>query len=100
MGDLNPTNIMVKFSEKVFFVDTDSYQIEDFPCPVGTPDYTAPEIQNRKKYDFLRSIGNENFAVATLLLWEKLLIWHLIDLKHVREIIRIRGLIITNHCLL
>lgn len=67
MGDINPANIMVESPEKVFFVDTDSYQIEDFPCPVGTVNYTAPELQNRKNYDFLRTIGNELFAVATLL---------------------------------
>ncbi|ORU00833.1 hypothetical protein D081_0815 [Anaerovibrio sp. JC8] len=67
MGDINPLNILVVSSKEVFFVDTDSYQIEDFPCPVGTVNYTAPEIQGRKFTDFLRTIGNENFAIATLL---------------------------------
>lgn len=67
LGDINPTNILVVNSKEVYFVDTDSYQIEGFPCPVGTINYTAPEIQ-RKKFDtFLRSFGNEYFAVATLL---------------------------------
>lgn len=67
LGDINPMNILVVNSKEVYFVDTDSYQIEGFPCPVGTINYTAPEIQ-RKKFDtFLRSFGNEYFAVATLL---------------------------------
>lgn len=67
MGDINPANILVVSPKEVYFVDTDSYQIEGFPCPVGTINYTAPEIQ-RKNFDlFLRTIGNENFAVATLL---------------------------------
>lgn len=67
MGDINPANILVVSPKQVYFVDTDSYQIEGFPCPVGTVNYTAPEIQ-RKKFDtFLRSFGNENFAIATLL---------------------------------
>lgn len=67
LGDINPMNILVVNSKEVYFVDTDSYQIEGFPCPVGTVNYTAPEIQ-RKKFDtFLRSFGNEYFAVATLL---------------------------------
>lgn len=34
-------------SREVYFVDTDSYQIEDFPCPVGIINYTAPEIQGK-----------------------------------------------------
>lgn len=67
LGDINPNNILVVSPNEVYFVDTDSYQIEGYPCPVGTINYTAPEIQ-RKKFDtFLRTIGNEQFAVATLL---------------------------------
>ena len=67
MGDINPSNILVKSPTEVFFVDTDSYQIEDLPCPVGQCSYTAPEIQGREFNSFLRTMGNENFAVATLL---------------------------------
>lgn len=67
IGDINPNNILVVSPNEVYFVDTDSYQIEGYPCPVGTINYTAPEIQ-RKKFDtFLRTMGNEQFAVATLL---------------------------------
>lgn len=67
MGDINPANILVVSPKEVYFVDTDSYQVEDFPCPVGTNNYTAPEIQRKHFSDFLRTMGNENFAVATLL---------------------------------
>lgn len=67
MGDINPANILVVSPKEVYFVDTDSYQIEEFPCPVGTNNYTAPEIQRKHFADFLRTMGNENFAVATLL---------------------------------
>lgn len=67
MGDINPANILVVSPTEVYFVDTDSYQVEDYPCPVGTNNYTAPEIQRKHFADFLRTKGNENFAVATLL---------------------------------
>ena len=67
MGDINPSNILVVSPKEVHFVDTDSYQIEGFPCPVGTINYTAPEIQRKNFDSFLRTMGNENFAVATLL---------------------------------
>lgn len=67
IGDINPANILVVSPKEVYFVDTDSYQIEGFPCPVGTINYTAPEIQRKNFASFLRTFGNENFAVATLL---------------------------------
>ncbi len=67
MGDLNPNNILVVSPTEVYFVDVDSWQMEDFPCHVGTINYTAPEIQGKKYETFLRTLGNENFAVATLL---------------------------------
>lgn len=67
IGDINPANILVVSPTEVYWVDTDSFQVEDFPCPVGTINFTAPEIQKKHFSDFLRTIGNENFAVATLL---------------------------------
>lgn len=67
LGDINPLNILIKNENEVFFVDTDSYQIENFPCPVGTVNFTAPEIQNKEFKNFLRTIEHEKFAIATLL---------------------------------
>ena len=67
LGDINPNNILVVSPTQVYFVDTDSYQIEGFPCPVGTINYTAPEIQRKEYSSFLRTFGNEYFAIATLL---------------------------------
>ena len=66
LGDINPYNILVVSPTEVYFVDTDSYQVEGFICPVGMPLFTAPELQKRKETG-LRTLGNENFAVATLL---------------------------------
>ena len=67
LGDINPNNILVVSPKEVYFVDTDSYQIEGYPCPVGTINFTAPEIQRKRFNEFLRTVGNERFAVATLL---------------------------------
>ncbi len=58
LGDINPYNILVVSPTEVYFVDTDSRQVEGFACPVGTPLFTAPEVQGK-------TLGNENFAVAT-----------------------------------
>lgn len=67
IGDINPMNILIKNEKEVYFVDTDSYQIEDYPCPVGTINFTAPELQGEKFPTFLRSFQHEYFAVNTLI---------------------------------
>ena len=67
IGDINGSNILVNSPTEVYFVDTDSFQINDYPCPVGTMEFTAPEIQGKDYNSFLRTIGNENFAIAVLL---------------------------------
>jgi len=68
IGDINQLNILIKNSEEVYFVDTDSYQIENFPCPVGMATFTPPELQKKHNFsDFLRSFENEYFSVATML---------------------------------
>ncbi|MDW8801336.1 hypothetical protein P8V03_09230 [Clostridium sp. A1-XYC3] len=67
VGDLNPFNILVNSEEEVYFVDTDSYQIGDYKCSVGTPIFTAPEIQGKNFGSFFRTINHEYFAIATLL---------------------------------
>lgn len=74
IGDINPNNFLVKSPTEVFLVDTDSFQINDLPCPVGFPLFTAPEIHARYRKDefheyseILRTRENEYFAVATLM---------------------------------
>lgn len=66
LGDINPKNILVD-ENQVFFVDTDSYQINDFPCEVGQNGFTAPEIHGESFSNFLRTLEQERFAVAVLL---------------------------------
>jgi rRNA-processing protein FCF1 len=67
VGDVNQSNILVDGDGTVYFVDTDSYQIENYPCPVGTINYTAPEIQGKDFKGLLRTREHEMFALATLL---------------------------------
>lgn len=67
IGDINTRNIMVVDANKIYFVDTDSYQIEGFPCPVGTNEFVGKEIAGKTFSKFLRTKGNENFSIAVLL---------------------------------
>lgn len=73
LGDVNPRNIMVESPDKVYLVDTDSYQIDDLPCAVGFPTYTAPEILQKLRdgvvhgySELIRTKKEEDFAVSTL----------------------------------
>ena len=65
MGDINPNNMLIDDKGKLYFVDTDSYQVEGYPCTVGTVNFTAPEIQGRSYDSFLRTQAHEMFAVMT-----------------------------------
>ncbi|HEX4375359.1 MAG TPA: hypothetical protein VHZ50_18785, partial [Puia sp.] len=67
VGDINPYNIMVKSDTELFFIDTDSFQVDDFLCTVGTDLFTAPELQGADFKKTIRNIYNEQFSVATLL---------------------------------
>lgn len=68
IGDINPLNLLVDTnSNQLSIVDTDSFQIEGFPCAVGTVNFTAPEIQGKNYEEFLRTKLHELFAVATML---------------------------------
>lgn len=67
LGDINPSNILVRDEHTVFLVDTDSYQVEDFACPVGTATFLPPELLGVDLGTILRTPEQELFAVATLL---------------------------------
>jgi len=68
IGDINPFNILINNDEEVSFVDTDSYQVDNYPCPVGSVHFTAPEIQNINSFsEIIRTKEHEYFAIATLL---------------------------------
>lgn len=67
IGDINASNILVESPKDVYFVDCDSYQIEGYPCTVGTAHFTPPEVSGKDFSTFLRTQEMENFAVATLL---------------------------------
>lgn len=68
VGDLNPGNILVDREGEVFFIDTDSYQFEEYLCPVGIPEYTSPALWEKEcSYgENPRTLSDEHFAMARL----------------------------------
>ena len=71
IGDVNPSNILVRADGSVMLIDCDSFQIpgppgrQPYPCVVGSPEYTAPEIKDFQRQ--FRSHDSDNFALAVLL---------------------------------
>lgn len=73
MGDINPRNFLAGPDGSIYLVDCDSYQIGRFPCPVGTPLYTPPEVhrqmrqEHRDSYGYIRTPEHESYSLAVLL---------------------------------
>ena len=71
VGDVNQGNLLVDRQMCVRFIDCDSFQIAHlgkvFPCPVGTPHFTPPELQSKKLRETTRTATHDRFGLAVLL---------------------------------
>lgn len=66
IGDIQLKNMMIKDPENVYLIDMDSVQIEDMPCPVGTEDYTPPELWEFSFSEILRKPFHEDYSCGIL----------------------------------
>ncbi|MBW4560094.1 MAG: tetratricopeptide repeat protein [Mojavia pulchra JT2-VF2] len=73
IGDVNESNILVSDTALVTLVDTDSFQVIDpdsnavYRCPVGKPEFTPPELQNKIFAQYDREIAHDLFGLAVLI---------------------------------
>ena len=67
IGDLQWDNIIVESPTKISIIDTDSFQLNEFPCPVGKVVFTAPERQNQAYGTYMRRFSDDLFALATII---------------------------------
>ena len=67
IGDINDNNIIISDEGRVFFVDTDSFQFEDFPSPVGTPEFLSARLQEQDLSKTLRTKEDELFSLAVMI---------------------------------
>ena len=74
IGDINESNIMVDEEKTLItIIDTDSFQVTDpkngqiYRCPVGKPEYTPPELQNKNFVKENRSSHHDLFGMAVIL---------------------------------
>lgn len=70
IGDVNPGNVVVSPQALVRLIDCDSFQISAngrlFPCEVGVPQFTAPELQGQPFHGLRRTPDHDAFGLALL----------------------------------
>jgi DNA-binding helix-hairpin-helix protein with protein kinase domain len=73
VGDVNESNILVSDTALVTLVDTDSFQVRDpqnnivYRCPVGKPEFTPPELQNKTFATIDRVAAHDLFGLGVLI---------------------------------
>jgi len=71
VGDVNHGNLLVGMDGTVMLIDCDSFQVgmgtNIFPCDVGVPLFTAPELHGRPLRGLIRTPNHDHFGLAVLL---------------------------------
>ncbi len=68
MSDVNTSNILVNENLKSFFIDVDSYQVGNYPCPMYHREYASPRMMAKGcPQGELLNINDENYSIAVLL---------------------------------
>jgi DNA-binding helix-hairpin-helix protein with protein kinase domain len=71
IGDVNQGNVVVSRKATVQLIDCDSFQITHlgrmYPCRVGVPLFTPPELQGQKLEEVTRTPDHDRFGLAVLI---------------------------------
>lgn len=70
VADVNHGGVLVGQDASVRLIDCDSFQVSDgarlFPCDVGVPTFTPPELQGLGFTGLRRTANHDNFGLAVL----------------------------------
>ena len=71
VGDVNQGNVVVSRQATVRLIDCDSFQIthlgRTYPCRVGVPLFTPPELQGQRLDGVVRTPDHDRFGLAVLI---------------------------------
>jgi DNA-binding helix-hairpin-helix protein with protein kinase domain len=71
IGDVNHGNLLISGDARVALIDCDSFEVTDgkavFPCTVGVPTYTPPELQGQSFQGVRRTKQHDSFGLAVLI---------------------------------
>lgn len=65
-GDIQLKNALIEDSAHQYLIDMDSVQIGNLPCPVGTEDFTDPNLWGKDFSGFVRTLKDEDYSIAML----------------------------------
>lgn len=68
IGDLNHSGVLVAQNATVALIDADSFQFNlngrAYPCVVGVPEFTPPELHGKNLASVQRTIAHDSFGLA------------------------------------
>ena len=71
VGDVNQSNVLVSVEGFIALLDCDSCQIQangqTYPCDVGVPLFTPPELQGKSFRGLIRTPNHDRFGLAVLI---------------------------------
>src|SRR4051812_4043663 len=71
IADINHSGILVSPDARVKLIDCDSFQVTVdgicYPCDVGVPVFTAPELQNQPLTGVVRTPNHDAFGLAVMI---------------------------------
>jgi DNA-binding helix-hairpin-helix protein with protein kinase domain len=71
IGDINHSGVLVADDATVVLIDSDLFQFRSngviYPCEVGVPELTPPELQGRDLSKVIRTVTHDNFGLAVLI---------------------------------
>lgn len=69
VGDINPKNVLVSYDpNNLAIIDTDSFQIDGYPCPVHFLGFDPPRLLNETDFStVMRTHEDEDYSITVLL---------------------------------
>lgn len=68
IGDLNHSGVLIAEDATIALIDADSFQFslngQLYPCVVGVPEFTPPELHGKKLSAVSRTLEHDNFGMA------------------------------------
>jgi DNA-binding helix-hairpin-helix protein with protein kinase domain len=73
VGDINHSSVLVSEDATVVLIDSDSFQFsyngKIYPCKVGVPEFTPPELQGKNLATIVRTENHDYFGLAVLIFY-------------------------------
>jgi DNA-binding helix-hairpin-helix protein with protein kinase domain len=89
VGDINHSGVLVSEDARVVLIDSDSFQFSfngiTYPCKVGVPEFTPPELQGKDLSKLTRTVNHDNFGLAVLVFYTLMMGRHPFDGRYLGQ---------------